>query len=275
MPLPFPTSVLTTLQELAALPYENLSKILAFAEGGNTNVTGSKTLPGQRESVLVLSSEWLEQSRASGVGGTCFSLTWWLRDKLKQLGFTTELIMGDKGQLKNIHCALKWDYEGQSYLLDPGFMIFDPLLLPAANLSTVAWLSPNEVRLDNYSTHARGNVEVTSDFWRMHSGPKGDLKYRFDFRKTPVSETEFLSHWEASFDLPMMQYPVLNRIQNGVQYYLQKRNLLIRTADSSSLQKLSQSEFFQVTSETFHLPEALVKESLTLVLKRNPDFFKR
>ena len=36
-------------------------------------------------------------------------------------------------------------------------------------------------------------------------------------------EAEFIRHWEASYSLPMMGYPVLNRIEGGVQHYLQKR----------------------------------------------------
>lgn len=171
--------------------------------------------------------------------------------------------MADRGNLKNLHCALKWDWQGKGYLLDPGYMIFEPLLLPTDGHPTTAWISPNQILIENKAE------------WRMWSGPKSDLKFRFDFQKIPVSESEFLTHWEASFDLPMMHYPIINRIENGVQYYLQKRNLLIRTAEGSTLRKLAAESFADVLAETFHIPTALTQESLNIILKRNPDFFKR
>jgi arylamine N-acetyltransferase len=255
--MPFPASVLSLLRELSALPYENLSKIVAFRQGGN------------REATLSLAENWLEKSKETGAGGTCFSLTWWLRGRMRALGFETALLMGDKGKAKNIHCGLRFDDEGRAYLLDPGYMIFEPLLLPDAGLSAQAWIPPNEVRVEDVPALAA---------WRLWSGPRGEpqgLKPRFDFRRAPVSEEEFLAHWRASYELPMMNYPVLNRVEGGVQYYLQKRSLLVRTAEGGEMRKLDRGEMMEALGVTFGIPEGLAREALDIVTGITPDFFRR
>jgi len=255
--MPFPASVLSLLRELSALPYENLSKIVAFHQGGN------------RESTLGLAADWLEQAKATGAGGTCFSLTWWLERRLRAQGFDCAFLMGDKGKSKNIHCGLRFDWERRAYLLDPGYMIFDPLLLPEAGLTTSTWVSPNEVRLEDLAALGA---------WRLWSGPRGDpkgLKPRFDFRRAVVSQEEFLAHWEASYDLPMMNYPVLNKIQYGVQYYLQKRSLLVRTPQGGEMRKLARPEMMDVLKVTFGIPEELAREALDIVTGATRDFFQR
>ncbi len=268
--MPFPTPVLSALRELSSLPYENLSKIVAFAEeGAGRSRVGSENR-SSRERSMVLAADWLEKTRATGVGGTCFSLTWWLAVHLKSQGIDCVFLMGDKGQAKNIHCALRCDWQGRAYLLDPGYMIFDPLVLPEAGLTTTSWVPPNEIRIEDLTTLA---------VWRLWTGPRRALKQRFDFRRAAVSEEEFLSHWEASFDFPMMGYPILNRVQAGTQYYLQKRSLLIRTPDGEAtgggMRKLARAELMTVLGTTFGIPEALVREALRIVTNRTPDFFVR
>ncbi|MDB5048993.1 MAG: hypothetical protein JWO30_2064 [Fibrobacteres bacterium] len=250
----FPAPVLSALRELSALPYENLSKIVAFSQGGNM------------ESTLGLAADWLETSRDTGAGGTCFSLTWWLRQRIRSLGMDCALLMGDKGRALNIHCGLRFEWEGRGFLLDPGYMIFSPLPLPEAGLSAAAWVSPNEVRVEDLP--AQG-------VWRLWSGPRGAVKQRFDFRRKPVTEEEFLAHWEASYALPMMRYPVLNRVREGSQYYLQKRSLLVRTPEGGEMRKLTRAEMMDALQVTFGIPEALARSALDVVVSADRDFFAK
>jgi arylamine N-acetyltransferase len=249
-----PAPVLSALWELSALPYENLSKIVAFSHGGNM------------ESTLGLASDWLEKSRDTGAGGTCFSLTWWLRRRIRASGLDCGLLMGDKGRDLNIHCGLRFEWQGRGYLLDPGYMIFDPLPLPDAGLATMAWVSPNEVRVEDLPD---------LDVWRLWSGPRGAMKRRFDFRRKPVPEEEFLAHWEASYALPMMRYPVLNRNLGGTQFYLQKRSLLVRAPEGGEMRKLARAELMDVLGATFGIPEALARSALDVVVSADRDFFAK
>jgi hypothetical protein len=249
-----PAPVLAALRELSALPYENLSKIAAYGQGGNM------------ESTLGLAEGWLERNRETGAGGTCFSLTWWLAGRIRAAGLECAFLMGDKGKALNIHCGLRCDWEGRAWLLDPGYMIFEPLLLPTAGLSADAWIPPNAVRLEDLPA---------ADVWRMWSGPRGALKQRFDFRKRAVGEAEFFAHWEASYRLPMMRYPVLNRVDGGVQYYLQKRSLLVRKPEGGEMRKLDRAELFDAFANVFGIPEDLAREAMAVVEAADPDFFRK
>jgi hypothetical protein len=251
---PFPAAVLAALRELSALPYENLSKIVAFSHGGNM------------ESTLGLANDWLEKSRDTGAGGTCFSLTWWLAGRIRAAGLDCAFLMGDKGKALNIHCGLRFDWEGRSHLLDPGYMIFDPIPLPTAGLAAEAWISPNQLRVEDLPA---------LDVWRLWSGPRDAVKQRFDFRKRAVGEAEFLAHWEASYALPMMRYPVLNRVKDGSQFYLQKRSLLVRTPEGGEMRKLDQEGMMATLQGIFGIPEALAREALAVVLAADKEFFRK
>jgi arylamine N-acetyltransferase len=221
------------------------------------------------EATLGLAEDWLQRNRETGAGGTCFSLTWWLAGRLRAAGIEYALLMGDKGRARDIHCALRMDWESRPYLLDPGYLIFEPLPLPAAGLSADAWIPPNAVRLED---------RPEAGAWRLYSGSGGDprdLKFRFDFRKRAVGEAEFFAHWEASYRLPMMAYPVLNRVRAGTQYYLQKRSLLVRTAEGGVLRKLGREELFEALRTTFGIPDGLAREAMAVVLAGDPEFFRK
>ncbi len=249
MPSSFPLAAQALLLELSALPYENLSKIVARQTGRTP------------EGVLSFSASWLEDHARSGMGGTCFALTHWLKLRLDALGFSTAYLMADKRIEANIHCGLILEHAGREWLLDPGYLIFDPVLLPRAGLSVEAFFSPNAIRIEDVP----GGGRAREDVWRLWTGPQGALKHRFDFRQQPVDAAEFQRHWEASYDWPMMRYPVLNRVVDGTQYYLQKNNLLVRTALSGEMRALTPAEVRAAAVEIFGLPRDLVEEALALL----------
>jgi hypothetical protein len=212
---------------------------------------------------------------------------------MAEAGYPSRYLLADKGRGEAIHCGLRVDWEGRAYLLDPGYMIFDPLPLPAAGLTATLWSSPNEVHLADLPAGAPppglrpGGPPLPvrpGRIWRLFTASRGvpsagaaavpeSAKWRFDFRQAEATEPEFLAAWEASYRFPMMGYPVLNRVKDGTQYYLQKRNLLVRTAEGSEMRKLGREEMLEVLGGTFGIPEALAKEALDIVVRERPGFF--
>jgi arylamine N-acetyltransferase len=249
----FPAGAQALLRELSVLPYENLSKIVAFHRSGSP------------ESAQDLSARWLGNPD-SGLGGTCFSLTHWLKLRLDEIGISTAYLMADKRIEPNVHCGLLLRHAGRDYLLDPGYLIFEPLPLPREGLSMTAFLSPNEIRIEDVAGEG---------VWRLFTGPRvptrdggqAPLKHRFDFRRQPVDAAEFERHWEASHRWPMMRYPVLNRVLDGTQYYLQKNNLLIRSERAGEMRKLNDAEVRTAARDLFGLPADLVDEAFGLLPK--------
>lgn len=249
----FPPDVSALLLELSRLPYENLSKIVARHEGRQTG----RTLEG----VLSFSATWLEDHARTGLGGTCFALTHWLKLRLDALGHESAYLMADKRIEANVHCGLVVWHAGRSWLLDPGYLVFEPIPLPHGGLSVDVFIPPHAVRVEDVP----GGGRQGEDVWRLWTGPRGGLRHRFDFRREPVDAGEFQKHWEASYAWPMMDHPVLNRVQDGTQYYLQKNNLMVRTTEGSTMRALSPAEVRAAATDLFGLPRGLVEEAMGIL----------
>jgi len=248
----FPVEVTRILRQLEGIPYENLTKIVTFKQYGRP------------EQSLDTPEKLYRKSIDLGAGGTCFSMTFYLRDLLLQGGFHTEFLMGDKYNSSNIHCGLLFKWEGEEYLLDPGYMIFDPLMIPHAGLRLYTPLVPNAVCLEDIRD---------KNVWRLYTGRENNLKMRFDFRKNPVSEKDFMQYWKDTFFFNMMEYPVLNKTENQVQYYLQKRTFLTRTREGSKVEELSGSRFRSIASGVFGISNDVVEDFLDIILTKRKDLF--
>lgn len=244
--------ILSVCEQLSNTTYENLTKIIRFSEAGSAD--RARAIDDSFENDLDF---WMG-------GGTCFSMTWHLYQELKAFGLFPRLLMGHKRKELNIHCALSLSFEGKTFFFDPGYLIFDPLEVPAGSLTNIGALffalSPNTVELQN-------NGEVLSLFTGSFSTP---LKLRFEFPLEGVDVLEFQKHWTESFHREMMTYPVLNRLdkKQGIQYYYQKGNLVTRKKDGSSIQKIETKNQVSTLSEIFHLSPEIVEQALKIIEKR-------
>jgi arylamine N-acetyltransferase len=203
-------SPLTVLSQVATafagLPFENLTKILKEAQAGRAEE--ARRFPAE-----VLAEHW-----ALGTGGTCFALTATLLYLVRALGWPAEPLLADRHYGPDTHSALLVWIDGRPHLLDPGYLIVRPLPLPSVEALHVP--TPfNELILKPQGGGAR--VE-------LHTLQQGNSTYRLTFKAEPAEVGDFLRAWDISFDADMMRYPVLSRIANGQQFYLQKNHLLIR-----------------------------------------------
>ncbi len=218
--------ILDLCERVSHVTYENLTKIIRYSQAGSAD--RARKLDDSYENDL---DSWMG-------GGTCFSLTWHLYQELRRMGYAPRLLMGDKRTEKNVHCALRLPLDGEVFLLDPGYLIFDPLKIPEEipfqKSQSFFPLVPNAVRLD-----------LENGVLSLYTGSmRGPMKLRFEFDMRGVSPQEFQAHWSESFDREMMTYPVLNRLdrEKGVQYYYQKGNLLVRDRNGSRLERIDPSE---------------------------------
>lgn len=241
LPLDFPPDICNELSSMQKFPYENLSKIKRFY------LKDPQLLPTEE----ILNREFVEK----GMGGTCFSLTYHLKLALQAKGYLTEYIMGDKSQQKNVHCALKYNHHGKSYLLDPGYMVYIPIEIPQlGNTISVQW-DPNDITLKDTKTAVL-----------MYTGVPPQINLRFSLRKEYISENQFFNFWRDTFHFPMMNYPVLNRLNNGVQYYLQKNMLIERSRMGSLRTEIDPANLANLIHEKFGLDYDQVQETLKLLV---------
>jgi len=278
--------VVDLCNQISNITYENLTKIIRLEQTGSA--TGARKLDDSDQNDI---DSWMG-------GGTCFSMTWHLYQALTDMGFKPRLVMGHKRKERNIHCALilpDSDAENNvtplssfvsplssnnhskpatagdltphtSYLLDPGYLIFDPLPMPLPQPFGTGEaffpLSPNCVRL----------VRPTMESMELWTGGAGaPMKLRFEYPVEGVSVEEFKHHWNESFYREMMTYPVLNRLdrEKGVQYYYQKGNLVVRNATGSQMTKIAPADRVQTLSDIFKLSPDIVEKALNILEKKS------
>ena len=271
--------VVDLCNQISNITYENLTKIIRLEQTGSA--TGARKLDDSDQNDI---DSWMG-------GGTCFSMTWHLYQALTDMGFKPRLVMGHKRKERNIHCALilpDSDAENNvtplssnnhskpatagdltlhtSYLLDPGYLIFDPLPMPLPQPFGTGEaffpLSPNCVRL----------VRPTMESMELWTGGAGaPMKLRFEYPVEGVSVEEFKHHWNESFYREMMTYPVLNRLdrEKGVQYYYQKGNLVVRDATGSKMTKIEPADRVQTLSDIFKLSPDIIEKALIILEKKS------
>jgi hypothetical protein len=263
--------ILELCNRLSTVTYENLTKIIRLESAGSA--TRARNLDDSFQNDV---DSWMG-------GGTCFSMTWHLYQAFTDMGLSPRLVMGHKRKEKNIHCALilpdqfgfknsdfrinsEFRTPNSEFLFDPGYLVFDPLPLPAPQPfgSGEAFfpLVPNCVRLVRPAADAL-------ELWTGGTG--GPMKLRFEYPLEGVSVEEFKQHWSESFYREMMTYPVLNRLdrERGVQYYYQKGNLVIRDKDGSRMECIPEELRVEKLSEIFHISPDLVDRALGILRKEH------
>lgn len=232
------------LQEVAGayaqLPYENLSKILRDRQTDQIDVA-------RRSPIDVLNDHY-----RLGTGGTCFSLTWTLLHLIRALGFEAELILADRRYGPDTHCALVVWIDGVKHLLDPGYLLVDAIPFPKLD-ELIVPTSFHEVKLSPVQSGNRIQLET------IH---QNQSTYRLTYKTDPVDTSQFIKAWDASFQFEMMQYPVLSKIVQGKQFYLQKQSLLIRSKDATERRDVEPDKMAETIHRVFGMDVTLINESL-------------
>lgn len=182
------------LQSFSKFPYENLSKILRLNEHWDDS---PHRLPGNI----------LDDYDRFRFGGTCFSLTYFLKTILDYYGYETDIVMMNMKAGKNLHCALILKFDSREFLLDPGYLLNQPLEIGVAD-----------------STLPFDPVTNTYSLWTLDGHRP---KWRYSFQKKPTQIADFISFWSDSFHWKSMSGICLSkRDENGFLYihnhYFQK-----------------------------------------------------
>jgi len=244
---PSPIDLLTEVaRAFARLPFENLTKIIKEAEAGRME-------EARRTPREVLADHW-----SMGTGGTCFALTSTLLYLVRALGWQAEPILADRRYGADTHSALVVWIDGMLHLLDPGYLIVQPLALPREGDVRVR-TSFNELLL----TAKDGGAKVD-----LHTLQGKQSTYRLTYKAKPVDAGEFLRAWDASFEADMMRYPVLSRVEGNRQIYLQKQHLMIRGTTETHRAEVQPDRMGAAIAEQFGLSPLIVAKALALLHRK-------
>jgi arylamine N-acetyltransferase len=229
------------------VPYENLTKIIRDAEAGSVE-------KARRDA-----GEVIADHVSFGAGGTCFSLTATLLHLLHSLGWQAKPILADRPYGPDTHCALLVWIAGRPHLLDPGYLITDPIPLEV----------PGE-RIIPTTFHDLRLVPGSSDTLDLYTVNRGQSTLRITFKTAPVDWGEFVKVWHASFDWNMMHFPVLTRVTGNQHVYLQGNRLQRRTRDCVQRTELPPDDLADEIARTFGIEPSLVARALA-ILQRQGD----
>lgn len=221
-------------ERFANVPWENLTKYLC-----------KRRPPAER---LRRSGEVMTDHARYGAGGTCFSLTNTLRRIVTDLGFHAYPFMADMRHGRNIHCGLLVELERRRFLLDPGYLVAEPVPLDAGR--TV------RVRHPGHTLEYRPlQEEETFELRTIRDG--GEVVPRYRLRAHRIPEADFLSFWAASFEANGMNGLHLNRISGEGRLSAHDLNLRIDTGRDKVNVKLRDG-YVEAVAERFGIDRELV-----------------
>ncbi len=201
----------------ARLPFENLTKIV------------SQSTAVARERSLRLPVQVLDDFLRLGTGGTCFSLNAAFIATLSHFGFDAHPLLCDRHYGPDTHCAVLLVLDGVKHVVDPGYLLYQPCVLPT-NLRSYHHTGFSELELQPQRQGAR--VMLTSIV-------NGQRRYRLTYKVSIVDEQQFLAAWKRSFTFDMMRYPVITFCRNGRHVYLQGDTLRVRGSDGLTTRTLT------------------------------------
>jgi arylamine N-acetyltransferase len=235
------------IQAFARLPYENLTKIIQEAEAASVAQT--------RPTPEIIVAEHIQL----GTGGTCFSLTATLVHLLRQLGWQAEPILADRPYGPNTHCALLVWIEGRPHLVDPGYLLTEPIPLETKQATRVPT-----------SFHALLLLPKPGDKLELQTIHQGKVTPRITFKTNPVDESEFREVWDDSFSWEMMRYPVVTAVTAGQHLYLQGNRLQTRSRYQIERRELPPEELARHIAACFGI-DVNVAEKALLILKKKGE----
>ena len=226
------------------LPYENISKILKRGQAVGTNR-------------LRLPDEVTHDYFAWHLGGTCFSLTYFLCGIYSILGYEVQPLICHLNWGKNTHSAITIQFAGVRYLVDPGYMIFRPLPLTKANV---------EARL-SAETGLSLRFDTTLDEYAVYTYRKNRFVRRYRFNDSPVSWEQFSQYWQDSFSLPGMDNLTLTRVEGQEMLFVQGD--FIKITSPESIEKIREVNYAEkVIKERFRIPLEKLEEARYVLKQR-------
>lgn len=229
----------------ARLPYENLTKIIKGATADR--VEEARRLPG----------EVVGDHITLGAGGTCFALTSTLLYLLRSLGWLVEPILADRPYGPDTHSALLIWLDGRPHLIDPGYLLIEPIPLPQGQLRIPT--SFHEVLL----TPVAGANQVD-----LATVNQGKATQRIRFKTEPVDWGDFLKVWDNSFGADLLRYPVLSQVAAGQHLYLQGNRLQTRSKAALHRIEIAPAELANQIATTFGVDVNLAHQALQILTRK-------
>ncbi|HHE37213.1 MAG TPA: hypothetical protein ENL20_01400 [Candidatus Cloacimonetes bacterium] len=232
------------LLHFSKIPYENISKIIKFNKHQKF------------EDRIRLPEEIIEDHIRNRLGGTCFSLTFFLQTILTSNGFKCYPITADMLNRPNEHCALIVVLKDNKFLVDPGYLLSEPVQLIYGSNIVQTQVSTIELVYDDLD-----------ELYHVYSFDGIYKKWRYCFEDKPVSDDEFQKYWEASFFKGTMNGICLNQIQDGKMMYVHNDYFRITSLKGKEKKKISEN-YISSINKIYGITPELIEQAQSLLLEK-------
>ncbi|MCJ7812586.1 arylamine N-acetyltransferase [bacterium] len=230
------------LSYFSQFPYENISKIIKYYKyfDGITKIR--------------LPYEVMDDHAQNHLGGTCFSLTFFLQTILVYSGFASYPVMADMRWGKHVHCALLVKMNQRKYLVDPGYLLNQPM----------------EINKDHnrvYKTAFSGvelDFRKESEVYELYTFNQNQRKWRYRFKDQPVTDEDFLNYWLASFTWNSMHGLCLTKVEQDRMIYIHK-TFMRETGFDKKKNVNIKNNYHATICQIFGIDSNLVEEALAAV----------
>ncbi|MFA6618368.1 MAG: arylamine N-acetyltransferase [Candidatus Neomarinimicrobiota bacterium] len=215
---------------LKKIPYENVSKILRLFEKPENRPRSSQTV--------------LREYQENRRGGTCFSLVNLVVRSLKIEGIHAFPVKADIHRRTFPHFFVIIDYNNKNYLVDPGYLINEPIELKEINNINKAG-----------SAISFELKKISEEKYSLSTISSGIKKERYNFSINEVSKEEFWAYWIKSFDY--INEIVASRHIDNKFIYINGHYVQIRS--NENLEKYRSAEkSYEYLNTYFHLDHKLI-----------------
>ena len=157
------------------IPYENITKIFRL-----------NLLPQNRPRGHLL---LLRKNEESFRGGTCFSLSNAIIQILRNNNISAKAIIGNMERETFPHFFVIVDIDDAKYIIDPGFMIYEPIKITKNKQMEFS------TSISNYLLEYKDE-----EYYELYSNNDNNKKFRYKFSSLPINDEEFKNYWIKSFD---------------------------------------------------------------------------
>ncbi len=226
------------ISRFATIPYENISKIIKLNRLWDADA--KVRLPG----------EIIDDHIALHLGGTCFSLTYFLQTILTLNGFSCYPVMADMRAGPNIHCCLVVPLSGSKYLVDPGYLLHQPMEIHPAK--------PRWYRTEFAGVELR--CDPGTDSYDLFTFDRNEAKWRYRFQDRPTPPAEYLDHWYASFWKPTLHGILLTRVTGQGLIYVHKTFMRETTFEGKKNMNIKR-EYHKIIHDVFGIDPRLIEQA--------------
>lgn len=225
----------------ARLPFENISKLLKT----------EKALNGVE---FRFPDEILEDHLQWHLGGTCYSLTYFLIGILETYGYSAEPLLCHMNWRENAHTAVVVTLGEQRYLVDPGYLLHQPIPLRHETVRR--------------TRRAMEGLELVykeaEDHYALFTFRNGHYTRRYWFCDRPVDLIEYAQRWQESFRAPLMDGICITQVTAEEMIYIHDDYLKI-TRSGEVLKDRDMNRVEHIIQETFQIPLEILEEARSIL----------